>query len=245
MVSNVSDFIHNRTEAYAFTNGRIQLILSYVIECYRLFINDNIVYSQSWVKQNTTLKFEDYLKFEFLDNYLIPNKHLYNALGTDLEELNFSGETQKRFIDLDGKQKPDKIDILINKLGLQNAWKEDDENIYFAIECKRVRQFNDIKNYIRDIDKFSQRNHTNLRLPIEGQIAFVENSKLPQTDVVDGINKLLQSSKEIITSSFLVGINLHSKIQCSYISLHQRRFRKNEQFTIYHLMFDYTGIVKK
>jgi hypothetical protein len=243
MVSDVSRFIQNRTEAYQLTNSRIKLVLSYVIECYRLFINDNVIYSQSWVKENTTLKVEDFLKFEFLEKYLIPNKKLFNLMGTDLEDLNFSAETQKRFIDKDGKQKPNKIDIFINRLGLQNAWNEPDENVYFAIECKRISKTPDIKQYIKDIEKFCNRNHTNLRLPIEGQIGFIENSKFPQSMVVDEINIQLKRSKGIVTSSFLTQIDLHSKIKCSYESQHNKNFTKKEHFSIYHLMFDYSMVV--
>jgi hypothetical protein len=245
MGSKVAKFIQNRTEAFAFTNNRIKLILSYLIECHRLFIEGKIVYSQSWVKQNTAIQFEDFLKFEFLEKYLIPNKHLFNSMGTNLEDLNFSAEPQKRFIDADGKQKRDKIDIFINRLGLQKAWNEADENIYFAIECKRIRKLSDFKLYVDDIGKFCNRNHTNLRLPFEGQIAFLENSKLQQSIVVDKINKLLKSSTGIVTSSFLLQIDLHRKIKCSYKSQHQKNFAKKEQFSIYHLMFDYSGVVKK
>lgn len=243
MVSNVSAFIQNRKDVLSITHKRIRYILSYVIECHRLFLNDNITYSQTWVQQNTTFHFEDYLKFKFLDDYLIPNKYLLRSVLSELEEINFAAETQQRFIDTDGKQKPDKIDICINKLGLQNEWKEPDENIYFVIECKRIKQISDTSDYILDIQKFCNRNYTNLRLPFEGQIAFIENSTLSHTNVADKINKHLKTSPTITTDLYLSKIKLHSAIAGSYYSSHKKNFNKNIQFSIFHLMFDYSGVV--
>jgi hypothetical protein len=245
MVSNASTFILNRKDALSITNQRIRYIISYVIECHWLLLSDNVTYSQTWVQQNTTFHFEDYMKFKFLDDYLIPNKHLLNDVISELEEINFAPETQKRYIDTDGKQKPDKIDICINKLGLQKVWNDNDENVYLAIECKRIRQLSDTNDYIVDIEKFCNRNYTHLRLPFEGQIAFIENSKLTHVDVKNGINDRLNISSTITTCSLLSSIKLHSKIQCSYISRHKKNFIPKERFSIYHLMFDYSGVVLK
>ncbi len=243
MVNNASRFTRNRKDVLSITNQRISQILWYIIECHQVFINDNKKYSKVWVRQNTTLQFEDYLKFEFVDNYLIPNKHLLKGILSDLEEVNFAAETQKRYIDSDGKQKPDKIDICINKLGLQKVWNSQDENIYIAIECKRIKQLSDAKDYIADIEKFCKRNYSNIRLPFEGQIAFIENPKLTHLDVADEINVRLGKSSTITTFSFLSNVKLHNKIQCAYTSIHKRNFTQNKQFLIYHLMFDYSEIV--
>jgi hypothetical protein len=243
MVSDATAFILNRKDVLSVTNQRIRNILSYIIECHQIFLNKNITYSQTWVKQNTSFHFEDYLKVEFMDKYLIPNKHLLKNSISELEEINFSAETQKRYIDTDGKQKPDKIDIYINKLGLQKEWNEMDENVYFVLECKRIKHLSDTKDYIKDIEKFCNRDYTNLRLPFEGQIAFIENPKINHSGLKDNINNSLQTSTNITTTSLLSSIKIHSKIDCAYTSIHKKTFHKKEKFSIYHLMFDYSKVV--
>lgn len=243
MVNNASRFTQNRTDVLSITNQRITKILWYIIECHQIFIKDNKTYSKDWVNQNTTIHFEDYLKFEFLDSYLIPNKFLLNNLFSELEEIHFSAETQKRYIDKDGKQKPDKIDICINRFGLQEVWNNQAENIYFAIECKRIQQLADVSRYVSDIEKFCNRSHLNTRLPFEGQIAFIENQKLNQTIIVDKINSTLSLNNFITTDSFLTAIKVHNNLNCSFLSIHKKNFSPNQQFTIYHLMFDYSKVV--
>jgi hypothetical protein len=243
MSSDASIFIFGRKNATSITDNRIRIILWYVLECHRIFILENKTYSQMWVQNNTTLHFEDYLKFEFIENYLIPNKKLVKDKLSDLGEINFAAETQKRYIDTDGKQKPDKIDICINKLGLQREWNEFDENIYFAIECKRIRQLSDTKDYILDIEKFCKRNYTSLRLPFEGQIAFFENSELLISQIVKDIDKRLASSKIISTNQFLKSIKIHDQLDCAYLSKHLRDFNDKSNFSIYHLLLDYSKVV--
>jgi hypothetical protein len=243
MSSDASTFISGRKNATSITDNRIRKILWYVLECHRIFISENKTYSQMWVQKKTTLHFEDYLKFEFLDNYLIPNKKLLNDKLSNLDEINFAAETQKRYIDTDGKQKPDKIDICINKLGLQREWNESDENIYFVIECKRIKKLTDTKDYIFDIEKFCNRNYINLRLPFEGQIAFVENSKLSASQIVNEIDNRLAASTTIATNQFLSNIKIHEYIDSSYHSKHIRSFNNRWAFSIYHLLLDYSKVV--
>lgn len=243
-MTNASNFIQNRKNVFSVTEKRIKNILWYIIECNNIFLNEtSIPYSKKWVKDNTTITFEDYLKFELIDKSLVKNKHLLNDKLSVLESINFSAETQKRYIDTDGKQKPDKIDVYINKLGLQNEWNESDENIYFAIECKRIKILSDAKNYIIDIDKFCKRNHTNLRLPFEGQIGFIENPKLNHSAISTEINKELKNGTSISTTNYLKNIELHNNFKGSYSSTHRKNFGKNSAFSIYHLLFNYSKIV--
>src|SRR5690554_1554766 len=139
MGSSVSTFIKSRKNSI--TEKRIKQILSYVMECHKIFLNDGITYSKSAISASGTVMFEDHLKFEFVENYLVKNKSLLKNKISELEEINFACETQQRYLDVkDNKVKPDKIDIYINKLGLKNIFlNEEDENIYFAIECKRIQ----------------------------------------------------------------------------------------------------------
>lgn len=246
MLGNIRTFntSNQRKRALSKTKQRIEIILWYVFECHKLFLNKNITYSEEWVRKNTTYKFEDFLKFKFLDNYLIQNKFLLQDKGSELEEINFSGETQKSFVDIaDGKEKPNKIDVYINKIGLQKEWDEEDENIYFAIELKRIKILSDTNEYIKDIQKFTNRNHTNLRLPFEGQIAFIESSKLNHIAVSNEVNKRLKANSEITTNLPLANIKLHDSFDSSYISKHTKNFEKKDPFSIYHLMFDYSKVV--
>ena len=92
-------------------------------------------------------------------------------------QITFHPEETMTFIDPETKKpSTDKIDIAVWENILQSFWsgKTDDE-IRFAIECKRIEQLSDASNYTSDMEKFCKRNHVNTRLPFEGQIAFIEN----------------------------------------------------------------------
>lgn len=234
-------FIQNRQKVISITDSRIRHILWYIVECYQLLQIDNPKYSKSLWKKKSTIPFEDYLKMELVDNYLIKQKDLLQARVSKLVQINFSYETQKRYVDFsDNREKPDKIDIYINKLGLQNEWKEPDENVYFAVECKRIKILSDTKDYVLDIQKFSDRNHTTLRLPFEGMIAFIENKKLSHLKVSQEINNKLKSARKINTSKNLTPDTWHSKYVGTYSSIHNRNFKKVTPFSIFHLLFDYS-----
>lgn len=233
------------TRKYNITQNRIKQILSYVLECHKIFLNDGITYSKSKISNSGTVMFEDHLKFEFVEKYLVKNKVLLQSKISQLEEINFASETQQRYVDFrDFKIKPDKIDIYINKLGLKNILKEADENIYFAIECKRIEILSDSKDYVLDIEnKFVSRNPINLRLPFEGQIAFIENKRLNHKIISNEVNSILGKSSTIVTDSILLPEKLHSSIDGTYISKHKKNFGNKDSFLIYHLMFDYSKVV--
>lgn len=246
MISDASQFIQHRKDTFSITNKRITQIISYVCECYGICVKDKTVtpYSISTVAQNSTLTFEDFLKFDLIDNYLNVNKHLFKEKVTELEEIHFSAETQERYIDLiDSKQKPDKIDIYVDRLGLQNEWMSQNNQVYFAIECKRIKILSDTKAYIGDIKKVTNRNHTNLRLPFEGQIAFIENTKLNHRVVAKKANTILSEDSEIHTLQYLKFQNFHSTFKATYSSVHTKNFGRNESFLVYHLLLDYSKIV--
>lgn len=243
MASNISTFVKSRKKSI--TQQRIKHILSYVMECHRIFLNDSITYSKSEIRASSTIMFEDFLKIEFVEKYLIKNKFLLKNTISELEEINFAYETQQRYVDIkDGKTKPDKIDIYINKLGLKKFFKtEEDENIYFALECKRIKILSDVNDYVLDIEnKFINRKHINLRLPFEGQIAFIENKKLSHIDISNQANNILKT-KSFKTEKYLCAEKLHSTIDGTYLSIHKRNFNNQDSFAIYHLMLNYSNIV--
>ena len=235
---NASSFVKNRSTAIALTNSRILSILWYVAECYIILQKYAPSYSKS---AKTTLKFEDYLKFKFINDYLVPNKSILQNRVSALEEITFSGETQKIYKDSkDRKEKPDKIDIYINKLGLQQEWGEPDEHVYFAIECKRITGTKSYSEYVVDIQKMTERNHTNLRLPFEGMIGFVEDSKITHAIASAEVSKRLKATKKIVTQKYLAPIALNSSFNASYSSSHKKSFGGKSAFTVYHLFLDYS-----
>jgi len=233
-------FIQNRKNTI--TENRIEKIIWYIIECYLLTMKNKEKYSKIWVKKKTKLKFENYLRNRFVEDYLIKNKTILIQKISSLNEINFVYETEKEYIDLqDNITKMDKIDIYINKLGLQNEWKNKDENIYFALECKRITKLSDAARYVFDIQKFVNRKHINTRLPFEGQIAFIEDKSINYVMLRDKINEILKTHTTIITKSFLTEIVLNNKFNGVYLSIHKRN--ADIDFSIYHLFFDYSNII--
>jgi len=240
-MNEASGFTLNRK--YFITENRIKSVLWYVIECYNIIVQDNVHYSKSYVKNNTTFKFENYLRNRLVDDYLVKNKNILQQKMSELDEINFSCDPEKEYTDLQGnKLKTDKIDIFINKLGLRNVWKENDENIYFAIECKRIEKLSDTSKYIGDIGKFTNRKHIT-RLPFEGQLAFIENSSITYVQLFNKINEKLSENKNIITNSLLNPILIHTQFDGTYLSVHKRNTDEQEPFSIYHLLFNYSRIV--
>ena len=241
-MNSATKFIAKRKNSI--TESRVKDIFWYIGECYLLLVNDQKQYSKNTIATTTTIPIEDYLRFRLVEKYLVPNKGLLQTRTSLLDEINFTAETQKEYIDLnDKKQKPDKIDIFINKLGLTDIWGEYDEKIYLAIECKRICVRSDTSKYIGDINKFSNRNYIDLRLPFEGQLAFVE-CNISHSDIATNINDKLLKAKNVNTTAPLYICALNTNTTGTYISKHLRNADKSE-FSIYHLFLDYSNIVVK
>lgn len=247
MPLNAKKFIQNRGKGtVSITYNRIQYIMSYAIECYQILLIDKPIYSKSHVAKHTTYHFEDYLKMEFVDGYLVKNKHLLTGRASSLDDITFNYETIKRFTDLiDGKDKSDKIDVYVNRLGLKDKWAVPEEHLYLAIECKRITTQSDCKDYIEDIQKFCDREHKQLRIPFESQIAFIENSKLTHASVSNEINcnRRLNLNFTITTLQYLKAIKIHSSFLGSYSSVHKKNYKKKDTFEIFHLLLDYSELV--
>ncbi|MCU6767780.1 hypothetical protein OCV73_02245 [Barnesiella propionica] len=241
-MSEASIFAFNRKQSI--TDNRIKNIFWYIGECYILLRNDKAQYSKTYVKEHTTIHFEDFLRFRFVEDYLTKNKDILKARTSELDEINFTSETQKEYIDqIDYKQKPDKIDIFINKLGLAQTWGECEDKIYFAIECKRINNISDTNHYIRDLIKFTNRSYIELRLPFEGQLGFIESSSLSDQQIVEDINNKLERSSCITTEQLLKSCPINPNISTTYKSIHKRNSNKKEVFSIYHIFLDYSNIV--
>lgn len=245
MPINAKRFIQNRgSEVVRITHDRIHYIMTYAIECYHLLLVDNPTYSKAHVTATTTYHFEDYLKMKLVDDYLVKNKHLLAAKISTLDEVTFNYETVKPFIDTtDRKEKSDKIDVYVNRLGVKDNWAVEEEHIYLAIECKRINALSDCQGYVDDIEKFCIREYKNLRLPFESQVAFIENPKLSHTSVSDEVNKRLKATSSITTKQYLKQITLHPSFAGSYSSIHKKNFKRKDSFTIFHLLLDYSKLI--
>jgi hypothetical protein len=245
MPLKASSFIQNRKKEVSITYNRVNQITWYCVECYNLLLKDKPSYSKSHVSAKTAYNFEDYLKIEFVDNYLKLNKSILRSRVSDLEEITFHYETVKPFIDTtdNDKERSDKIDIYVNKLGLKNHWAVEDEDLYLSIECKRINILSDCGDYVNDIEKFCTRRYKNLRLPFEGQIGFIESSKLNHSLVSVEINRRLGISSIIKTKQHLKKKPIHPGFDGAYLSSHQRNFTPKGKFTVFHLLFNYSTVV--
>lgn len=240
MSDSALSFVSSRQNPLVITRKRIKDIVWYSVECYKLLLRDAPTYSKKYVKENTTYSFEDYLKMEFVDNYLVKNKGLLTGKVSGLEEINFEYESVKRYTDISGVEKSDKIDIYINKIGLKNYLSVEDEYAYFVFECKRINQLPDSAAYISDIQKFADRKHKVLRLPFEGMIAFIESTNLSEAQLADEINKRLKASSNVKTSQYLTAVTIYKDFAGRYDSSHKKNYDVQEGFSIFHLLFDYS-----
>jgi hypothetical protein len=242
MIRGSKAFVKSRKNRSAITSARIKQILSFIVDCYGSMKLRPPVYSKSKVKSETNYHFEDYLKMELVDNYLIKNKKRLVRKFSSLEHINFAYHTEKQIVDANGKQTVDKIDIFINKLGLQDLWAKPDEHLYLAIECKRIADSSDVTAYSGDIEKFCTRSYRHFRLPHEGMIAFVENTVWSYDKIATKLNQILASSNIIKTGKNLDKMHLNNGFDGSYQSSHIRA-TQNKNFMGYHLFLDYSSFI--
>jgi len=243
MINSANNFKPNSNKL---TEYKIRLVMKYIIFCYHQTISDKKQYDYS---KRGKIAQEDYLRNGLINDYLSKsyNKKYFkeNISDNPFVEITFHPEENKTYIDGETNQeRNDKIDISIWESDIQNLWssKTDDE-IKFAVECKRINDFNDCKEYVKDINKFTERLQTTFRLPIEGQIAFIENAELNHNLVSDDINKKLNKHTSITSLDCLKHLLISDSFEGSYKSSHLKKFNNKESFKIYHLLLDYSNIV--
>jgi len=228
------------------TEFRIKQILRYVIYCYLQIRKDVKTYDYS--KKGRVSK-EDFLKNGLVNDYLQKNhnKEYFKQHISDNPsvEITFHPEETMAYIGASTNERStDKIDIAIWENILQHIWSgETDNEIKFAIECKRIEKPSDSNKYVSDINNFCTRNYIYTRLPFEGQIAFIENSKINHINLSTKINEDLEGHQTIVTNSLLNQIMLSDTFKGTYLSKHQRI--TTDGFSIYHLLLDYSDIVVK
>ena len=220
------------------------ITLKYIIFCYQELKKDNKNYSRSLCETTESSEFEDYLKMEFVDDYLQKLKGKFKNIAQQhkiIRQIKFNYETVKRYWDKNGIRRRNKIDIFISNLGLANDWNISDEDLFFAVECKIVekirKETSSSKNYITDIRKYVERKYK-FHFPFAGMIGFLEKGDI--VDIVNDINVKLEKLNEvgdIETYKILEFHKIEEKFQFSYLSNHKKI--ENSPINIYHLFFDY------
>lgn len=240
-----SKFILNRGYSKtALTSNRINAIIWYIAECYQLIKQDKPIYDFRKLKITSKIKQEDHLRFRLVTDYLRLNKVLMTGKCSDLSEIDFHCEAQFEYYDVvEKKESADKIDISISRLGLQEVWNDVNENIYFAIECKRIKILSDCEDYTLDTEKFANRNYLSTRLPFEGQLGFIENEKLTHQLVSKEINSRLPN-RNLVTDQLLQNIEKHPRFDACYHSKHKRKDNAESRFEVIHLLLDYSSFIK-
>jgi len=217
-------------------------IVEYFVFCYKKQLADNVQYSEAYCKQNTTYKFEDYLKISFVNDYLQKHSNKIQFKHSEILKLTFEFETGKEYLQ-DGIRRCDKIDIIVSNLNLERWGDINKEDLYFAFECKRLKNTSKNAAYITDIKKFVGREYE-FRFPYNGLIGFVEKSSIPVSDIIDDIklkiknNKILKhTQKDNIFSQFLL-----NDFDLCYISEYTHNIN-SEIIHIYHLFFNYVKLI--
>lgn len=248
MSSPARKFIEKRQQQFALTQERINFIFSYIYYCYNKLLTEQVTYSRKWVKENTTDKYENYLKKKLVHDYLKKNKKAYSS-KSKLEDIIFECEPEMPYTyynaDLDKTiEANDRIDIKVNRMGLQEIWKNaEEQDIYLAIECKILSKLSDNKQYQTDIQKFCDRQHEHFRLPIEGMLAFIETKKINVPEFVADLNQRLKQCDSILTKQLLTLEASEPFDDNYYRSIQVRNFNKGLQFSICHLYLGYSQII--
>lgn len=232
------------------TRFRVQKIIGYVITCYNQMINEGMVYSKaaSLNEAKTRNNLEEYLTEMFVIDYLEKGNNIDNYFNSDTTVINnattsiFFNYESKQTYNENGTRKDDYIDIKINDSVLSSIWGSvEQQQIHMAIECKVID--NGYSQYVSDIEKMCNRNYNTPRLPLEGQIGYIINPKYTHTSVSEGIKNVLKNQDGAITISTLNPHTVHPDFEASYLSKHKRNYGTNDEFSIYHLLFDYRKIV--
>lgn len=235
MSSNASNFVKNRKEKISLTQKRVKDILTCVINSYEKIITDGVTYDLS-KKVIGKIKKEDYLRNRLVDNYLENELCLFED-GTDRFTVNKEVSEEYKGL-VDDELHNDPIDIHIVDKAQKESWGNNTKP-YFAIECKRIKSV--ISEYVKDTQKFTERDYSKLRLPFEGQLGFVENSSLTHTNLKDKINQNLSSNSDIETIKQLENYIIKNGFEGCYLSEHKKK--DNSLFSVFHLFFDYSQIV--
>ncbi|MDR0911415.1 MAG: hypothetical protein LBM96_02300 [Methanobrevibacter sp.] len=171
------------------------------------------------------------------------NKHLENTLTNILvKEIRtnkakfglslFSFEVEPGEID-DAYHNKGFIDIKVGNI-TSKFNNENNEDIYFAFECKRLDLSNKPRLYVKEgIERFKAEKYSK-NMSIAGMIGYCELNQSNIPKIVDKINNYLDENEQLILSNFMdfdfCYQSIHNRLNLSKIHLH-------------HLIFDYSQII--
>lgn len=241
LISSAHNFKSNK---FSLTEFRINLILKYIIHCFWVMQQEGKKYDY---RERGKIKKEDFLRDGLVDEYLSKtrNKNYFREFISDNPnvEIYFQKEEKQNYLER-SMQSEDFIDITVKETKLSEILNERiSDEIKFAVECKRINKSQSYSEYVKDIYKFTSRQYKTYRLPYEGQIAFVEDSLLNCAIVSKRINERLKSNNNIVTVQFLENKTFDPLFDGGYHSVHKRNYGDQNNFSIYHLIFDYSKIV--
>lgn len=243
----------NLSNANIFVRGKIPIseklfskVLEYFVFCYNRLLDDSFKVSQIYCREHTTHDFEFCLK-NSLVQYLQDQKNKIAFQDESVQRVEYQLETNKTYIQ-DCIERRDMIDIYVSNLGLQSAWNGTNaEDIYFAFECKRLKNNEKNTEYITDIGKFVDRDYwqTGYRFPFNGLIGFIEKSETAIKDIIEDIDTKIQNSdtiNSIITNNSVLDVCPTVNSELCKISKHMHN-SVSLVIEVYHLFFDYSDII--
>jgi len=185
------------------------------------------------------------------DNKLLENKegiirnHLYkdflnnNTARENLGLLDYAFHIENPSVDKEYKESG-RSDIQV-----YNIFKySENTDAYYIIECKRLENTNNGKGslnykYVEDgIERFKTREDYPSFFGINGMIGFIVKA-LNINEMINSINQLLEDSEQLIK------FDKCEKFEYPDITFYSEHSDyKNTKFELYHLMFDFSTIIK-
>ncbi|MFK7946769.1 MAG: hypothetical protein AB8G11_04205 [Saprospiraceae bacterium] len=220
-------------------------MIEYVCYSYQQIVTTNVTYSRSYCKEQTKYTFEDFLKIRLVVDFLQNRSNKLNfKYANEIEPLTFQYETEKEY-EQDKFLKSDKIDIFISNLGIQKYWQNmNNEDLYFAVECKRLSNKGKSNEYLTDTQKFTDRNYKTFRFPFNGMAGFIE--KLSTSSISQVINDLDNRllTHQHITSEIKNNKILHDfpmqDFQYCRVGKHYHSVT-NQKIEVFHIFLNYSN----
>ncbi len=210
---NASGYEYNST----FYNTEFELVLSKIITCYQLIVNDRVKLDND----------ENLIRDHLYLNYLNDNT-IRREIG--LKDYYFDREIQE-------DRTNGRTDIRV-----LSSYSFEDTDAYFILECKRLNSVNTNGTtglngeYVKNgICRFTSKTYSTY-YKTNGMIGFIVDS----VDILQNIsciNQLLANQKETNTTSNLQFKDIIPDFDYSYCSGHTV---ENEEIILYHLMFNFS-----
>lgn len=193
-------------------------ILSLIIYCHREILKNKTYYEGKYD--------EDILRNDFRNNLELNKKRLTMPVKFITESATVDDKTNKT---------KGRIDIsVIYNLSLSSEYD-------ITFECKRLSKNKKNNGYIKEgLMDFVNGKYAE-KMPLGGMVGFVEKGNI-STICADLRKKIHKKSLTKLKGEF-TSTKIQDDFEHSYKSEHKRN-NKIGNITIYHLLFDYTGIIK-